>query len=224
MVSLFSHTGLGDEILLSGAIVELLKRHGRVRTYCDEKYLSSVRSFYTHYPEVLVTGIKPVGGDRGVPPEFQLRPVEEKVIRTGFYAGEGTRSDISFPEAFYRQLFVDYGERWKSCPIEKAAEAVPQLDTHLEVFVHDDAARGYHIVKGITAKPVFRPLENGGSILSFVRILRKAKEIHCIDSAFYHLVESLEGISAKLYYHRYAKYYIPGWCDYPKRYAWQILP
>jgi len=173
---------------------------------------------------VLVAGVKHAGAHYGVPPEYCLKPVAEKVLRSGFYSGEGQRSDISFPEAFYRQLFVDYGERWKACPIEKAAESVPQASTEIEVFVHDDPARGYHIVKGITAKPVYRPAENGGSILAFVDILRRAKEIHCIDSSFYHLVESLEGITAKLYYHRYARLYIPGWFDYPKRYPWQTLP
>jgi hypothetical protein len=45
-----------------------------------------------------------------------------------------------------------------------------------------------------------------------------------MDSAFYHLVESLDNIEAELYYHRYCRLYIPGWFDYVRRYKWQVLP
>ena len=224
MVSLFCHIGLGDLILLSGAIVELTRLHGAIRIYCYRHHSASVRSFFANHPGVAVTELNNPGGDYGVPPESHLRPVEAHIIRTGCYAGAGQRPDISFPELFYQQLAINYADRWRLCPIEKAAEAVPQLSTEIPVFVHDDPSRGYHIVKGITGKPVYRPSENGGSILQFVDILRRAKEIHVMDSSFYHLVESLEGISAALYYHRYARRYVPKWFDYPKRHAWQVLP
>ena len=211
--------------MLSGAIVTLLDRHGRLRVYCYSAHEPSVRSFFAAYPGIEIVPVLPGRGCYGVPEESLLLPfVDGPVLRSGFYAAQGIRSDISFPELFYAQLGIPYRERWDSCPLEEAATAISQLETDIPIFVHDDAARGYHIVKAITAKPVFRPWEDGGSILRYVAILRAASEIHCIDSSFYHVVESLIGITAKLYYHRYARLYIYGWFDYPRRYAWQVLP
>jgi hypothetical protein len=225
LVSLFSHIGLGDLILLSGAIVTLLDRHSQLRVYCYSAHEASVCSFFAAYPGIEIVPVPRGTSWYGIPEESALCPaVDGPVLRSGSYAGSGPRSDLSFPELFYRQLGLDYKLRWAACPLERAAEAVSQLETEIPVFVHDDPARGFHILKGINAKPVYRPLENGGSILAFVNILRKAKEIHCIDSSFYHLVESLDGIEASLYYHRYPRYYVPGWFDYVRRYKWQVLP
>lgn len=225
MVSLFCHIGLGDLILLSGAIVTLLHRYGSLRIYAYFHHAVSVRSFFAAYPEIEIRVVSRGGHPYGLPEESVLLPaVDGPVLRSGFYAAPGPRSDISFPELFYRQLDVDYRQRWTACPLELAAEKVPQVETEIPVFVHDDPPRGFHIVKGINAKPVYRPLETGGSILGFVNMLRRAKEIHVIDSAFYHLVESLDNIEAELYYHRYSRQYVPGWFDYVRRYNWQVLP
>lgn len=224
MVSLFSHIGLGDLILLSGAIVRLAERHKGLRIYCYFAHETSVRSFFAAYPGIQVVPV-PRGTDwYGLPSEHALRPaVDGNILRCGFYAAQGARNDISFPELFYAQLGFDYKTRWTHCPLEEAAQAVLQLETEIPVFVHDDASRGFHTTKGIDSQPAYRPSDNGGSILQYVNILRKAKKIHCIDSAFYHLIESLLGITAELYYHRYSRMYIPGWFDYPHRYNWQIL-
>ena len=224
MVSLFCHIGLGDLALLSGAIVKLLQRYGKLRIYCYFMHEVSVRSFFAAYSNLQIVPVPRGNSWYGLPDEHALRPaVDGNILRCGFYAAQGIRHDISFPELFYSQLGIPFKERWASCPLEAAAEQVAQLDTDLEVFVHDDAARGFNILKGIDSVKVLRPLENGGSILQYVNILRKMRKIHCMDSVFYHLIESLLGITAELYYHRYPRLYIPGWFDYPRRYKWSVL-
>jgi hypothetical protein len=224
MVSLFSHIGLGDLLLLAGAIIRLARRHGGLRIYCYFAHEVSVHSFFAAYPEIQVVPVPRGTSWYGLPDEHALLPaVDGKILRCGFYAAQGIRHDISFPELFYAQLGIDFKERWNSCPIEKAAEAVAQLDSDIPVFVHDDASRGFNIIKGIDSQKVLRPFESGASILQYVNILRKMRKIHCMDSVFYHLIESLLGITAELYLHRYPRLYIPGWFDYPKRYPWQIL-
>ena len=225
MVSLFSHLGLGDQILLSGAVVQLVSRHGAIRIFCYPHYFKSVCSFFTTTPGVRVVSLPQISGWYGIPPEKSFHDSDrlEQIVRCGVYAGPfGERKDISFPELFYRQLQVPYVERWKSCPLEKAALQVPQLATAHKIFVHDDPLRGYHIKRQIDSKPLYRP-PPGHSILAFTNILRSAQEIHCIDSSFYHLVESLSGITAALYYHRYSRRYVPGWHDYRRRYNWNVL-
>lgn len=225
MLTLLHHIGLGDLILLSGAIVRLAEQHGQIRIFCYEHHLASVRSFFTGHPGVIPVPVwRNHIGPYGVPDKSILPGLLEPVIRTGYYAGAYDRADISFPELFYSQLGFEYSVRWDFCPIQKAAASVPQQLSQSTIFVHDDPGRGYQITsKLIKDKQAYRPAENGGSILEYVEILRGASEIHCIDSAFYHLVESLGDITAELYYHRYARPYIPGWFDYPKRYNWTLV-
>ena len=183
-----------------------------------------MRSFFAAYPNLEIVPLPRGASWYGLPDESALRPtVDGNILRCGFYAAQGVRHDISFPELFYTQLGIPYKERWESCPLEAAAEGVAQLETDLQVFVHDDAARGFHITKGIDSQPVYRPLDNGESILRLVNILRKMRKIHAMDSCIYHLVESLLGIEAALFYHRYPRMYTPGWFDYPRRYNWQVL-
>jgi hypothetical protein len=224
MVTLFSHIGLGDLILLSGAIVTLAQEFGSVRIFCYAHHETSVRSFFVGYPGVYVVPVPRGTHSYGIPPESELvRSVDGPILRTGFYADPQVHSDISFPVVFYRQLGIPYTVRWLVSPLEKAAELIPQLKIECEVFVHDDPARGFLINQGIEDKAIYRPVERGGSILGFVSLLRQMEEIHCIDSCFYHLIESIGGITAKLYYHRYARLYIPGWFDYPKLHHWLLL-
>jgi hypothetical protein len=42
---------------------------------------------------------------------------------------------------------------------------------------------------------------DGYSIFDWMGVVEKASEIHCVDSSFIHLVESMENITNKLYYH-----------------------
>src|SRR6267142_6131323 len=179
MVSLFCHIGLGDLILLSGAVVTLLRRHGSLRIYCYAAHEASVRSFFAVYPNLRIVPVPRGASPYGLPEESALRPtVDGPIIRCCFYRNQSIRRDISFPELFYSQLGVDYKERWASCPLEEAAATVPQLETEIPVFVHDDAVRGFRIVREVDGQAVYRPFESGESILQFVQILRRAKTIH----------------------------------------------
>src|SRR6267142_3874275 len=121
MVSLFCHIGLGDLILLSGAVVTLLRRHGSLRIYCYAAHEASVRSFFAVYPNLRVVPVPRGASCYGLPEESALRPaVDGPIIRCGFYRTQGARNDISFPELFYAQPGVPYEARWAACPLEGA--------------------------------------------------------------------------------------------------------
>ena len=222
MVTLICHLGLGDAILLSGAAVVLAQRHGGLRFPCYPRYYESVCSFFFHHPEIQVYQVSERAGEYwGLPAESSFTK-EGTVLKSGHYLVNGTRSDISFPELFYQQLGVDYSHRWASCPIAEAAAHFTDLDLFCETFVHDDAARGFHVHKGLEGKTVYRP-PGGGTILRYASAIDQAAEIDCMDSSFYHFIESLPKPRGKLFYHRYARSYQPGWFDYPRKHPWEIL-
>jgi hypothetical protein len=74
--------------------------------------------------------------------------------------------------------------------------------------------------------PLYRPEEHlSDNILAFRDVLESDKclEIHCIDSSFYHLVESLQP-KARLFFHRYARRnFIACVNDYLMKHIWSIL-
>jgi hypothetical protein len=223
MKVLFCHQGLGDHILLSGAVILLAEKHGGLRIYCYRPYYVSVRSFYINHPLVQVVPFdNPPGATWGIPPEHLFAPINGEIIRSGAYApGFGPRPGVSFPEVFYEQLGIPYEERWNSCPIEEAAKEFTNEQLSCEVFVHDDAQRGFNITR-IISDDVYRPFGEP-TLLRYVHPIRTAKVIHVIDSGFYHLIESLSGIAATLYLHQYAKYFLGDWTTYPRRHHWEIL-
>src|ERR1700759_2041926 len=104
MVSLFCHIGLGDLILLAGAIVRLAQRYGGLRIYCYLAHEVSVRSFFAASPEIVIVPAPRGACWYGLPDEHVLRAsADGNILRCGFYAAQGARSDISFPELFYKQ-------------------------------------------------------------------------------------------------------------------------
>lgn len=227
MKSLICHMGLGDAIILSGAAVVLAKRHDGLKFPCYRKYLKSVQSFFVNHPEVEVYAIQepPLWAHWGVPPVELFDRLDP--ILCGFYTGQGQRSDMSFPEAFYEHLGVDYEQRWISCPIRDASKKVePHPAPRTPVFVHDDPLRGFRIIRGIPAE-VDRPGSLGSfvedqSILAYSRMIESAEEVHVIDSAFLWLTESLLP-TGELYLHRYARWFAGPWMDYKLRHKWEIL-
>lgn len=235
MRTLIAHLGLGDAILLSGAAVVLAKRYDGLRFPSYEHNLISVRAIFVNHPEIEVFPVAyPPGSIRGVPP-LECFDVKGDVIKCGYYHTWRNRSDISFPELFYQQLDVPYVDRWDSCPVKAAAFHYrhTQLSDKFTgggeplSFVHDDPSRGYKITKlldqWIDAYDHEYSYEHSDpNILNYSYIIESAEQIHCIDSSFYHLIDSLEP-TGKLFLHRYAKYYIPGWCDYPTRQQWTIV-
>ncbi len=209
MKTLLCHLGLGDSILISGAAVELAKRYGHLRVPAYEHYLESVRSFYVNHPEIEVYPVdNPEGSNWGSPPIDYFKVVGD-AIACGVYGPKVETIDVSWPETFYRQLGVDYAHRWDSCPIQKAWQKTgPQVLQTPKYFVHDDSERGYVITKLIPATPkaCFRPVMNKGSILRYAYVLAQAQEVHVIDSAFFHLSESIDTFG-QLFFHQYAREY-----------------
>jgi hypothetical protein len=127
-------------------------------------------------------------------------------------------------EWIYRDLGIPISERWDSCPISEARKHVPQVQIHEDLaFLHDDIERSFeiqvfpHPVRYWRVHPALTQ-----SILSYCDAIENAPEVHVINSSFFHLTESLNP-KGKLYLHRYARHYTPGWEDGPRKHKWNII-
>lgn len=214
MINLVPPLGLGDAIIVLGAVVYLSESEP-VRFPCLRKNEANVKSFFINHPNVTVYPIDhedEMLGIRGMP--------------FGWYKKDRPpKGDESFDEWFYRELGVPYEARWSHCPIRKAAENVEQFKSHGSnyVFVHEDASRGYQINRlygALSYLDWLIPTEPG--VLRYVDMIENAKEVHVIPSCFKELTSSLKP-KGKLFLHAYARPLKVPFDMTRSPYHWEIL-
>jgi hypothetical protein len=237
---LITHLGLGDGILQTGAAIVLAERSGEIAFPCYERYSVSTRSFFADHPLISIYTLpheEGLGWAWGSPPEgvWERRIREEGMdgatpFRSGIYAGIGIDQDFS--QSFYKHLNVPYAARWDACPLGEAWKRVDQLTLpdggwpggSRKIFLHDDPARGFVIHKLINRLEAFQPefSDWSQSILRYVGLILEADEIHVIDSAFFHLVNTFIP-RAKLFLHQYPRWPRPIGFRYPTRLNWRYV-
>lgn len=197
------HLGLGDAIICAG-LVNFLSRKEEVIIPCYNKNLLSVRAIHSGNEKVKVVEVS----------------YGENVGKLASRFDSITLNGNNFPKGFYEQAGVDWKERWDSCPVWDASEVDDLYYISDVVFIHDDAERGFNIpLTG--SRPCYEP-----SILDYLLLLRGAREIHCIDSSFLHLVECIPPDkflnNPKFFYHKSAR---PDSTDYTGclKHNWQVV-
>jgi hypothetical protein len=209
--------------VLAGAAVVLAERHEGLRFPCKRGNEVSVRSFFAFHPEIEVFC---VDDPHDLEIKFERQAAARNVIFSGYYAEPNARPGESFDRWFYRQLGVPLEDRWDKSPLLKASKAVEQRLSPCmpHAFLHDDGARGYRIRRDVD--PVLAPVRSyfgpTRSILSYRNLIGQADEVHVINSAFWHLTESLVPSTDKLFLHRYARPWSP--LDMAKtRLSWEVI-
>jgi hypothetical protein len=209
-VQVYHHLGLGDHIICNGLIRELCKHYKKVYCFVRENNLYSVSFMYRDQPKIELIPIK---SDLEAPLKF-IKDVN--LIKIGF-----ENLDISnenFDKSFYNQLGYNFSLRWDNFYFKRDYETEEELykslngDNSPYIFIHDDPSRRFIIdIKKINNKIKFikpgnvKEEHKKYTIFHWMLILENAQEIHCMDSSFKCLVESIPHIDAKLFYHEYVR-------------------
>jgi hypothetical protein len=219
---IITHLGLGDGIIQSGLAVALLERYESVAFPAYAEYVPSLRSIFAYHPRIEVYPVPRLKfEDYGSPREWTYEKAisaaglgEFEKLKLGVYSGRGIGWDFS--KSFYEHAGVPYSMRWKASPIAKAWQNIEQIEPELgtngalKVFLHDDLSRGFriqhHILRGI--QPFKPERDHDQSILRYAKYLIEADQIHCIDSAFFWLADSLP-TQGQLFLHRYPRWQRP---------------
>lgn len=157
------------------------------------------------------------------------------VIKIG-YDGVDYPSKIpmTWDRNFYHQVSLNFDIRWENffAPrnIEKENELFNLLGCENSdyAFVHDDPSRNFNIDYSFI-NPMLKIIKPNNmlkkfSIFDYRKILENASEIHCIESSFSALIESIN-LKAPLYAHRYSRPEVirDPWFAYCYRLDWKIL-
>lgn len=181
---IIGHLGLGDHIIMAGAIAKIAgSTNEKVTIPCFQKNIENVKTFYVNVPNVEC--IETDG-------ELSNINMSKVAYSSGYYNPLQQNSDESFMEWFYRQMGMEYDERFINCPIFSASKHFEQVGPEA-IFVHD---KPEHPINKKGLRPSMDKL-----LLSHANAIFAAKEVHCIDSSFHMLIESLP-TSGELFFHR----------------------
>jgi hypothetical protein len=217
MIYLAWHLGLGDAIACA-AIAAKLSESDWVTVPCWKHNEVSIKSLFVNHPKVSVIVID----NDNILKNGSVIDCHFNVLRLGYYNESISQNiDEDFVQWFYRQAGMDISEKEMYCPIKKAMEksndtSHPQGEY---AFVHSDPERGFVINRNIKPEQKAIPRNIGGSILKYGNALVNAKEVHCIDSSFIHLAESLS-VTGKKFYHKYAR---PNSTDFKYLKGWEAI-
>ena len=239
-IVLITHIGMGDGIIQSGLAVALLDRFKEVAFPCYTHYLPTFRSIFANYSAITVFGINHLLNESwGSPKEKTFSDAIQKTgwishwrqLRLGVYSGRGI--ELNFVKSFYDHANIPYASMWRFCPIPNAWQRVQQIEPQLtngsrRIFVHDDKTRNFVISPNRIPKPtplsdIFRPPKDYSlSALSYAGCLIASDEVHCIDSGFMWLADSLP-VQGRLFLHRYARWPRPKDFRYETRHFWNEI-
>jgi hypothetical protein len=202
MISIHHHLGLGDHIICNGLVREIYKNDPFVKLYCKKQNAESVSFMYR---DLTFLKIIEIDCDEDV--------IEEKnLLRIGFdrilfYINS---EKITWDESFYRQISIDFSKRWSSFYVERDPirenSLFKKLNPEKEKFalIH---SKGSDAIDRINRKLIDKDLKQieikkiyTNNIFDYCLLIEKAEEIHCIDSAFKHLIDSFI-LSNNLFYH-----------------------
>jgi hypothetical protein len=216
-VQIYHHLGLGDHIICNGLVREVSKTHEKVYCFVKKHNIDSVSFMYRDEPKIELIGVE---DDWEVASKLTR---DSKLIKVGF-ENLKTRKH-NFDASFYRQVGLDFNLRWNGFYVERDCGAERQLFNQLNpnsepyAFVHDDPSRGLHVDLCTVGKDlkIIKPSDcfvkgrlksqfEKYNLFHWMLILEHSTEIHCMDSSFKCLVESLSCLpNTKLFYHQYVR-------------------
>lgn len=193
MILIHHHLGLGDHIICNGMVRELLLKHPteQVVLACKFHNLQSVSSMYSDTNLKLL-----VGDDSFIESKYKEY---NYVYRIGF-SDLILNTEFTVEQQFYKLAEIDF-----TCKYTSSRFPYVDRQENSYIFVHDDPSRGM-IIPIIDSDCVYRPKNQFNNILDYIPIIKRAKEIHVIESSFMHLIECLPDVNCDLFVHKVRKH------------------
>jgi len=228
-----AHQGLGDHLICNGLYREYAKNYSKCILPVKKSLFETIKFMLSDIPNIEVIEIseKATGKLINILRNFYAAR-NFKIMKLGYKGKNFTNNGtMRFDESFYTQAGVNFSKRWESFYYPRDLNSEISLFEELNckrgqyVFLHEDKSRNYlvnreKITKGLKViEPgINHPKRN---FFDYGYILENAAEIHCIESSFTALIESMQ-ISNTKYAHRYSRpeakneycfefTYKPGW-------------
>jgi len=214
---LYSHLGLGDQIILSGAINKLssnghklhIVSYGKFKNSMDYLYKNNLNIKIFYLPDYLNSSLQDHPDiDEKVREYGSLLNIE--ILKIGY---ENINKRLPFYEGLYKQLKLNYKVSYKNFKLEHNDNLNSDLKKHLFeinsidneefILIHNEHSTGVKKLKNIPDKKIIsvsKKTDPMGNMFLYQKLIYEASQIHCINSSFIHLVDRLN-TPANLFYH-----------------------
>jgi len=207
--------GLGDHIICN-AIVRHLAKDDIVIVPVKRYYETSVKFMYSDDPKIKVA---PFADDAET--DRYCRFMERQGLKVIWNGMVGSAKKVweksvrQWDQKFYEQMNLDFNLRWGNFKLPKNSCDWKKL-FHLKfpgvvpedfIFVHHTSSMGVKKIQEdlLRSKYKFIPdITYTDNIFDYVGLLENAREIHCINSSFLCLADSLH-LKAELHFHASAQ-------------------
>ena len=202
---IYHHLGLGDHFICNALVRNICLSHpaDNLNLFCKPQYITPVSFMYRD-----VSNLQIIKADdakaRMLIPFYQ----QGTIIGHEHFIGS---NELSFDEAFYKQLNVSFSERWDGFKVSRDYYREDDLIRRLDLegvdyaFVHDDKARNFVINRNAVNKnlKIVTPYDTKvDNLFDYMGVMVRAKEVHCIDSCFRLMYDSVVSkTDSTLYYH-----------------------
>lgn len=206
MKYIFHHLGMGDHIISNGLVRCLREQYKQVSVFCAPEHFESVNFMYRDDKNIIVV---PVGGVSEINKYIRNNNLEEKTIRVV------AKPDhlVSWDESFYTQLNINKQNRWDKFKILRDNEREKNLFDLINpknekfVLIHSAGSDGKDRIDYSKINESFMKIfvkKYTENIFDFLYLVEKAEEVHCVQSSFHHLVDSLD-LNDNIYFHTLKK-------------------
>ena len=199
------HRGMGDLIICNALFRHFARNHSLVVIPVKPANLDSARFMLRDVPSAHVVSARTNEEAYQIVNTFRA---SGPVLFLGNKGRNYRREE--FDRCFYEQAGIDFETRWTEFKLvrDPAIELTVPIQPH--AFVHDDSSRGFTIDR---SQASFSGMQQCAAIegvtdniFAWLPSILSASEIHCIDSSFALLIDSLKIHSnVRLFLHRYAR-------------------
>ncbi len=207
---LYHHLGLGDHIICNAWVRAVASKLISAKLFVKKRNVTSVAFMLRDCRNI---ELYPISDDVEV--REILKNVRKSQIYSVGYFGKNwsVRHTEPFDSLMYKQGGLPFSARWKGFFVDREKELESRLFAMLNVsvgkyaFLHEDVSRGFSIDRTLvnSSLPIVTPNRDiSDNIFDWCSIIEGASEIHCIDSSFRLLADSLAP-TGKLFFHWYSR-------------------
>tara|TARA_Y100000385_G_C12976929_1_gene586588 strand:+ start:254 stop:943 length:690 start_codon:yes stop_codon:yes gene_type:complete len=200
-VYVYHHLGLGDHMICNGLVRRLAENiPDDITLVVKNRNFNNVSRMYSDAPKIKFF---PVEEDSQFTDFCNTHRIWDQVIKIGF---ESCRMG-EFDKSFYDCVGMPFHHRWDSWGLKRDYDQEAKVAAELNIqgdyiFVHNTSSEESYDIQIESNLPQIKPqkLESEKSIFDWLGVIENAKEVHCVDSSFIHMIDSY-GFSNKKVYH-----------------------
>lgn len=201
MKYLYTHLGLGDQIICNGMARHFVDVYGELAVFCKTKYESNLRHMYLDDNRIKIIALPEP--DYWVEKYIRDNNIEKDVIKAGFELGKSF--NIAFDESFYKCVNLPFEYRftkfrtYRDLYMELKVCKILNPNNEKYIFTHN--------IDRTKVRSDLKIIENPTeySIFDLLTLIDNAEEVHIMESSIKCLIGSIKMDNPKFFFHRYVR-------------------